>query len=419
MLLPRGCSYTVLLFVVLGCGQSAPMSQVIVQSDSSGVRVVQHAGLPDVWWTVGPKAQLVIGADDQRQGHALHRVSSATRLVSGYVAIADAGSKHVSLYSDTGELLTTFAESGGGPGEFDGFSQLEVLPSVDTIFVTGETSRRRKVAGFSESGRLLTEWIALEPIPRRGAWYASSTARTGHTFAVLERLPQNEQECRTVCRRPAHIVRVSGSGPAHDTVAIYPGTSYFYADVGPRPAFGGGSVSGPRPLSPILSPMTTLAAGGEPYRLVVGDQGVSAYDVYDLSGTLQQRVRWQTPSRTPSTEDIESIRADYVASYGQSDLSTGERAWAAMPEVGLTATFRTLHVDRTGNVWIQRAPLPTDAHQVWWVFSSTGTYRASVRLEPEARILEAGQDYILLLVRDEFDVQRVELWPLDASQGGT
>ena len=97
MLLPRGCSYTVLPFVALGCGQSRPATQAVVQSDSSGVRVVQHARLPAQWWTIGPEAQLVIGADDQREGHALHRVSSATRLASGHVAIADAGSKHEEL----------------------------------------------------------------------------------------------------------------------------------------------------------------------------------------------------------------------------------------------------------------------------------------------------------------------------------
>lgn len=398
------------------CSEQSPGRSAALYSDSAGVTLVPNAELSGRTWTLGQEPELVIGRDSDRPGHALSRVTSATRLESGAVVIADAGTTEVGVFAPRGELLSIVARTGGGPGEFDSRRPFEVLPSSDTIFVFGMSSGRDKIAGFSDDGRLLVEHLQSEAVSRRGAWYGSTASRTGEVFGLQERLPRNEPESRSVARRPAHLVRYAFAATEMDTIAEYPGTSYFYADVGPRAAIGGGTVSGPRPITPVLSAKATIAGGGDPYRVLVGDQGAPSLDVYDASGALLQRTRWVGGDRRPTTPDFESIRTELTETYGRTDPVAAERVWSVMPLSSTTPVFRGLHVGRANHFWVERYPLPTDAGAVWWVFAPSGEFVGSVEIPDARTLLEAGNDYLLLRGVDDLGVQRVEQWSL--SRGG-
>ena len=83
-----------------------------------------------------------------------------------------------------------------------------------------------------------------------------------------------------------------------------------------------------------------------------------------------------------------------------------------MPEVRATPVYNLLKVDRTGAIWVQRYPLPSESTAEWWVFDSQGAISASITIPMDRIIFEIGADYILTRTSDELDVQSVELWPL-------
>src|SRR5690606_13670168 len=160
-------------------------------------------------WQLGEEPALVIGGVEEYGGQPLFRVSSATRIPSGLIAIADEGTSEIFLYSPEGMHIRTLGGAGGGPGEFQGFGQLAVLAgSGDTIAVAHSGFTESRMAFFSLDGELLREIRPPAPAMRSGGWYAGTGTRNGIWFALAE-LDLTDVESPDVQRRVARVMRQS------------------------------------------------------------------------------------------------------------------------------------------------------------------------------------------------------------------
>ena len=290
----------ILLCLVTACGGSVDTIQserAAVVRDSAGIRIVHNPSLDGIErWQLGEAPALVIGGVEEYGGQPLFRVSSATRFPSGLIAIADEGTSEIYLYSPDGMHIRTLGRAGGGPGEFQGIGQLEVLAgSGDTIAVAHSGFTESRMVFFSLDGEVLREIRPPAPAMRSGGWYTGRGTRNGIWFAMAE-LDLTDVESPDVQRRVARVMRQSLDSHALDTVAAYPGSTYFHADVGPRIGLGGATAPGPRSIQPLLSPRATLGAGGDTFRVAAGDQALAMFDVYDESGVLRQRTRGTPPA---------------------------------------------------------------------------------------------------------------------------
>ena len=74
----------------------------------------------------------------------------------------------------------------------------------------------------------------------------------------------------------------------------------------------------------------------------------------------------------------------------------------------------SLLVDRSGNIWLGRLPvdMADAAHDTYEVFLADGRLHGEVAVPAGARLMDVGDDYVLLVRSDEFDVPFVELYGL-------
>lgn len=111
-----------LLAAISACVQGEPPAGPVAWSvkDSSGIAVVENRldRVPSGVWSLEAAPLLSIGGLDAPASHQLYRVSGATRLPDGRIAVSSAGTFDVGVYGPQGDLLATFGSEGDGPGEF-------------------------------------------------------------------------------------------------------------------------------------------------------------------------------------------------------------------------------------------------------------------------------------------------------------
>lgn len=404
------------LLGVLGaaCTDARPVAEAgFTARDSAGIRIAEnHGPIPESEWTLSPEPLFEIGRDPADPDAQLHNVTSAIRRENGDIVVANSGTSEILIFDADGRLVDVRGRQGEGPGEFSGFGSLSLVSADEKEIVAEYRSFQRTLIRFDSVGEATETTSALQS---RGGSGEASTSPSGVGFYLNAPDSGPDLEGAEGDERwiPSMLVRFSYDGEGPDTVARYRGSKVFFADVGPRMTFGGGSVTGPSVLSPLVSSSTASAGGGEPWRVIAGDEGTSEFDVFSEDGTLLMRVRWDAQGREFTDEDRDRIRADYLAdSFARREPQAARRALEVMPRLERTPIYEDLHVDRLGHYWVKRHSLPTDEEQTWWVFGPDGQFAAAVTVPLGVRILEVGDDYLLGVARDELDVQRLEMWAL-------
>jgi hypothetical protein len=86
----------------------------------------------------------------------------------------------------------------------------------------------------------------------------------------------------------------------------------------------------------------------------------------------------------------------------------------AMPRYSTLPAFRSLRLDRDGALWVEESRRPEDDRAAWQVFDRDGLLVGRVQ-SPAARftLTDTGPDYILGVVTDDLNVERVRLHRLE------
>ena len=75
-------------------------------------------------------------------------------------------------------------------------------------------------------------------------------------------------------------------------------------------------------------------------------------------------------------------------------------------------TISGLVVDREGNVWAEAYDPELENPRTWSVFEPTGQLLAEVIMPPRFRPYDIGSDFVLGVIRDQLDVERIHLYRL-------
>ena len=77
--------------------------------------------------------------------------------------------------------------------------------------------------------------------------------------------------------------------------------------------------------------------------------------------------------------------------------------------------FSTVMADGAGHLWVREYDLPQEENPVplWTVFDLEGRVLGFVETPQGLDILQIGEDFILGRVKDEFEVEYVQVWALE------
>ncbi len=342
-------------------------------------------------WSVAPQPAVEIGSGEGAD--ALYRVTAATRLRDGRIAVANAGTHQVKVFGAEGESLAGLGRRGSGPGEFQ--FPTWVGTHADTLLVWDAALERLTV--FDSAGRL----VRSVPVSIGGSFpsvvgtfpdgtllFASGTAAPAAPAGAW--------------RDNRHLVRVSPAGQVIDTLATVPSQErYSYRSSG-----GAGQVVEDLPFGRrtvmALAPGGILIGTGEEYRI----------RLVDTTGAEREVLRAEWTPRPVSPTDIREYWARMVTVGGRSDPAEAEAQRSRITYPRTLPPYDGLVVDSEGALWIKDAQPPQgwDDPDLWRIYSASGVPLATIELPARVRPQAIGKDWILGTALDGAERELVRLY---------
>lgn len=405
------CAVPAALVSTAGCESPAEDLGATIR-DSAGVQIVESSRPRDgesLAWSVASTPSLQIGSGPPEQ--QLHRVQDATRLDDGRVVVLNGGNE-LRLYDPEGQFLRTAAGAGEGPGELRSASEIVRLRG-DTMLVYGYGLGRLNTFGpdgqFLDSRPLQLRTLPgfdQPPLSAEGAHLWAEDVALVHLYDWYESMPEG------MFRPRKTMAWVDLETMTADTVEGYGGTQQQMVDLA--------AADRPIPVFPPLERRSVTAGGGEPFRLLVGNQSAPEFHEY-RDGQLRRIVRWARDPRPFTESELEAWRArhmEWLAGTGSGGPSVGltrseaERVLSAADLPPSRPPYADLHVDSRGCTWVGDARLEFRDPGRYRIPSPDGRWLGAVTLPPLS-VLEIGEDYVLGLFRDDLDVQHLRVYRLE------
>jgi len=404
--------------LVVGCADDDParfLAEPTVR-DSATIRIVEYG--PDALaaverWTLSPRGLDIGGArslaDGSAEGraHEFTRVLGAATLPGDTTVVVDAGAGELRYFAPDGRHVRTAGRPGDGPGEF-GFLLSAFLLAPDTIAAWDVRSQR--ITLVDGTGHVAGEISIGSAARARGLTFLTRlpggdwAGRTRNLWYLsAEALPQS------TIRDSVAYVRVAAGGDRAEIVASMPNS---VLDVRPR-TIGGRTqrLAFPR----LFSPNAHVEGGAG--RVVTGISDRFELTVHATNGrrTLLRadpEPRPVTPAHVEA--EIQAMR-ERLRGRPADEIDRELTALRETPAMDRFPAFDRVRVGRDGSVWVRRYGAPGDEVAEWVIFGPDGQLRARLPLPAETDVLEASLADVLLLQRDELDVERVSRRRLSAA----
>jgi hypothetical protein len=137
---------------------------------------------------------------------------------------------------------------------------------------------------------------------------------------------------------------------------------------------------------------------------------------YGSDGTLVRIIRRDHELRSPTQGELDRVLAESFAGLPEEVRVRLAATTENMSLVEYFPAFGTLQSDPLGHLWVQEYRYPGQDRNVWTVFDSDGWVQGLVETPAALDVFEIGEDYVLGRAMDEFDVEHVQMWPLDRSR---
>ena len=406
-----------LVAIVLVATSCTSESQSAVQwdgsvRDSAGIQIVENYGRP--LWEPGEEWSLVedlrIGMREGPPEYQFGRISGYAELSDGRIVVADAMASRVRFYSPEGKHLYSVGKQGNGPREFgDGF--LDLLRGYgDTLLVVDY--RNLQTHRLAPDGT----WLGNFSIRPEGEWRVSGwdTAPSGLIISVFAPLRQPD----TPIPDTMDVIVVRNlDGTLGDTVGRVP-TAQNFQFVGDRPEmrfyagipdfdlrWDGGLVTGRSDTYEL----TWRSPGGAPERIVRLHREPIPFTAAELS-TLMARFDEMLKSGNRTPERVEQIKSsirfeDYYPYYRGFKNGPNGTLWLRQ-----VRPIRDLTEEEIQALTASRSVRPGPG---WDVFDGQGRYLGVVEAPPNMPAGGMRGDRMFGIVRDEFDVQYLQIYRVE------
>jgi len=367
--------------------------------DSSGITIVSNTASGWEEWRADPVPETDIGVFEGPEGQVLARPWASLRFPDGRIAVSNAQTNELRIYSPEGEFLRASGGEGEGPGEFRRIGGI-YLSRGDTIIAADQ--RLLRLTLFGPTGDL-ARTIRLSPIEGRPPTLHGLLRDTIGVYSV-----------------PFFQTVQGKGGYARDTSAVILRPMDSESD---------------RPVGPGMFPATerylfVMSNGGfaqfnlpfgRDRHIAVSDDlvwiGVSdRYELrgYDSGGSLKRVVRLHRPLRETTSADKEEWFDYQTRDVEAPQLLSMYRAVRGAAEPPATApAFSDIVIDLEGNLWVQDYEPPWGrGPSKWRVFDPKGRGVAIAQLPKGLDVHEIGRDYILGRWEEPSGVEHIRVYPL-------
>lgn len=400
------CSFALIVALALAAaacgGADARVAPTSTVRDSAGIHIAESTA--PLWaegerWRLAAEPALEIGMADGPAHYLLSQVRDVRRLDDGSILLVNGASAELRLYAADGAFVRAVGGEGEGPGEFRSPDWVNVIAG-DSLLVYDRQLRRLSLMspdlGFVRS-------VNLPGTPQSGFPRAIGAFTDGTILVGIEQAPEGPSR-PGVRRNPIAYVRLSPTAELLDTLAVMPGEEMMTTDTEAFILF-----------MPVLFGRSTMAAshGGRAY---LGSNDSYEIRAHGRDGRLESIVRrLGEPQPVPPGAREERMRA---MSEGEDERLGGmlEEAFGQMPAPETLPAYASFLPDDAGNLWVQAMRPTEDSPYVWTVFDAEGRLLGTIELPPRFAPRHIGSDFVLGVVRDELDVERVQLYPLEKPQ---
>lgn len=367
---------------------AAGLLLVLVAASCSGDR---DPGAQSGWdgvprWSLSSRPALELGGVAVADAELFGNLRGADRTVDGSIAVADASTDDIRLFSPSGEHTATLGRSGRGPGEFREIWDVFTGPG-DTIWGFDQPTWKQ-VAFHGGTHRREFGTYGAWPI----GWLGSSlVARVIPADEI--RAPREE----ALQRSPLHFVAYPADGTRADTLA-----SGLEVE-----AFLDSDRNWQQPLLPHRyhvdtgSDFVATADNARPDLILIDGTGdtVGVIPVPELrGGRLQELASARRKSRLARVEPENMARAAAILD--------------AMPIPDRFTDISTLMVDDVDRIWVRPLFMPEDSTPDWHVYDRAGRPMARIAVPARLRLQSIGLDQIVAFDRGEFDVPLVVVYDI-------
>ena len=370
--------------------------------DSAGIRIIENsrpAGGSRLGWRVGPGPAVSIGAVEGEVPYLFSAATDATTLRDGRIVVVDMGSDELRVFDALGTHLATWGGRGEGPGEFIDLYHVDRWPG-DSI-AAGDY-RNESITVFDSDGNL-GRIVRLEsdPFPwDLRALFALGlymVTRDGSVLVSRQRHGSDEVDIRIL----------DGEGRLRGSLGRHPGwPSLVQRDM------------------VLYQPIFSRALAVEPWAelVVITPTDHSEIRAFTQTGALARLVRLGQAPRAPEWAHVDAYieaQVSRVSSEDADDRARMRRDYSAVPVAERFPVFTSVIAGALDHLWIEEYEVPGEEREgvVWTVVDPGGRVLGFVETPEGLEIYEIGEDYILGRVRDELEVEYIQVWPLDRSGG--
>lgn len=386
------------VFILAACGAEAGPILVAETIDSAGVRVVVNPppgpdGAPE--WRVFAEPDMQVGVLDGAPEYQLFQVSGAVVLSDRTVVIGNRGSHDLRFYDADGRFLRSSGGEGDGPGEF---RSLQLVGRFAGDSLLAFDLRQRAGSVFASDGTFQRSFRLEDDA---GGFPSISGVLSSGDVMVLHQASFTAGEARTGLGRPfAEVVRRGPDGADPDSLGRFPGTESFVLSLPEESWMSVRALTFGRGLY--------AAAGGD--RMAIGNNDAFSVRVYDAHGSILHVVRQLRDPAPTGAEDFSRFNDRVLASIDDQEVRRRfGQMFEQMPRPENFPAYASIRIDREGNLWVEDFRRPGEDQPIWQVFNREGALVAQVRTPAGLRVLDVGEDYILGVTRDNFDVEYVRL----------
>lgn len=328
------------------------------------------------------------------EGYDLFNARYVRTLGDGRLALLNAGTQEVLLFTPDGRLQSRFGGPGEGPGEFSRALFLATLPG-DSILVTDLTLPQRSVVFTSDGAVART--FTLE-VPESGEWYASPLGITDDRYLITAQLVVPVVPGATAGLRQIPLV-----------LLIYDLSGRLISEVSRPPFRHEYWLVEERGAMRFLTPpyfSRSLAAGGGPGIALADEMSAKALWLAP-DGALRDTVRLPEDASPLASAVVERALRSWADAAGSDEArERRRRALADLPVPATSPMVADIEFGSDGRLWIARATPTGDRDATWWVYDGNALL-GSVQLPTDVEIREFGPRHVLGVQRDSLGVETV------------
>ena len=357
-------------------------------------------------WKLDPDPEVVIGLVDGPEEYVFPGISDVTALSDGTIVVSVGTRRYFQLrfFDSHGVFLTEAGSFGDGPFEIgDAGHHFTERLTGDSLFVLGEDYRFSVFGPRGEavrSGRIqFPAWSATAGLVDGGHIWLQKNVDSAPAGPGEFAPPVTLSSLPVDTGRPESVVTIEGTSQWYDGE-----NRYFRLPFATQALWAGGAGwiwygnSGSRELR-------AFSPGRRSKKVVIIDVGKTPVSRADERRFKEFQLHGLSGERLRAFERFHR-RTEFPDSF---------------------PLFKDLKIDSSGNLWLLRwAPPWSDEDHVWDILTSEGDPVAELSVPVEIpsaclrrrpfcldmRLLEFGDDYLLLKHTDEIGIQRVKRYRL-------